>query len=167
MHPLLWSVMLLRITGPVGRCGDFLPNAQIPGFDVAADTQVTDEPRITTYLCDSTNSQQTAAILSRMRVEPDLIIDDGLHAEDAQIATLKNFYPALRPGGLYVVEDVWPDNVENILEQLKQLDPGCPFFVDRSRGRCFAIVIRRPREESWVRRLLRSLSAGPAPGLSD
>jgi hypothetical protein len=89
-----------------------------------------------------------------MQVEPDLIIDDGLHTKEAQIATLKNFYPALRPGGLYVVEDVSPDHIKNILEELKQFDPGSQSFVGRSLGEWVAIVIRKPREESWIRGLL-------------
>ena len=38
----------------------------------------------------------------------DIIIDDGCHRADAQLATWRNFYPALKPGGMYFIEDVWP-----------------------------------------------------------
>jgi cephalosporin hydroxylase len=90
-------------------------------------------------------------LLKQIQTAPDVIIDDGLHTKEAQIATLRNFFPALRAGGLYVVEDVWPDSVPEILENLARLHPGCPFFVDRSSGAWVAIVIRKPKTEpSWT-----------------
>jgi hypothetical protein len=135
-----------RAGGSLRAWRDFLPNAQIHGLDVDPDAQVTDEPRITTYLCDTTNTPQSAAALQRMLLPADLIIDDGLHTKEAQIATLRNFYPALRAGGLYIIEDVWPENVDDILNALEQIEGGGPSFVDRSWGQCVAIVIRRPAE---------------------
>ncbi len=38
----------------------------------------------------------------------DIIIDDGLHTPLAQAKTLDNFYPSLKSGGSYFIEDVWP-----------------------------------------------------------
>ena len=35
-----------------------------------------------------------------------MIIDDGSHVAEDQLATLRNFYPALRPSGFYFIEDV-------------------------------------------------------------
>jgi hypothetical protein len=80
-----------------------------------------------------------------MQTAPDVIIDDGLHTKESQIATLRNFFPALRMGGLYIVEDVFPDSVSEIIENLARLYPGCPHFVDQSTGSWFAIVIRKPQ----------------------
>jgi SAM-dependent methyltransferase len=37
----------------------------------------------------------------------DLIVDDGAHEWDAQLLTLTNVYPHLRPDGLYVIEDIY------------------------------------------------------------
>ncbi len=37
---------------------------------------------------------------------PDVVIDDGSHRWADQIATLKFLFPALAPGGLYIVEDL-------------------------------------------------------------
>jgi hypothetical protein len=86
---------------------------------------------------------------------PDLIIDDGLHVEAAQIATLRNFFPALRPGGLYVVEDVLETAVPGVMEALQTIDPECDFFVDRSWGECVAIVARKPTGENMASRTRR------------
>lgn len=36
----------------------------------------------------------------------DIVIDDGSHKSRDIVATFKHFYPRLRPGGLYVVEDL-------------------------------------------------------------
>jgi hypothetical protein len=140
-----------RPGGSLRAWRDFLPNAQIHGVDIAPDTQLAHEPRITTHVCDSTYSQQTRSLLEQIQPAPDVIIDDGLHTKEAQIATLRNFFPALRAGGLYVVEDVCPDSVPEILEDLARLHPGCPFFVDLSTGAWVAIVIRKPQTEpSWI-----------------
>jgi hypothetical protein len=132
-----------RTGGSLRAWREFLPNAQIYGLDVNHEAQLKGEPRITTYLCDSTDSAQAEEVLKRLQPQPDVIIDDGLHTKEGQIATLKNFYPALRVGGLYFIEDVWPESIEPILEELKELDPESPSFVDRSWGQCVAIVIRR------------------------
>src|SRR6516164_1770982 len=76
---------------------DFFPNAEVHGVDVAPDTRIDSEPRITTHLCDSSNPNQVAAMLTAIALLiPDLIIDDGLHTASAQIATFRNFFPALR-----------------------------------------------------------------------
>jgi hypothetical protein len=140
-----------RPGGSLRAWRDFLPNAEIHGVDIAPDTELAEELRITTHVCDSTNSQQTELLLKQIQTAPDVIIDDGLHTKQAQIATLRNFFPALRGGGLYVIEDVFPDASQEILENLARFHPSCPFFVDRSCGFVVAIVIRKPETEpSWI-----------------
>ena len=135
---------------------DFLPNAAVHGVDVAADTQFTGEGRITTHLCDSRDTEQSAAMLRSIApLVPDLIIDDGLHVEAAQVATLRNFFPALRPGGLYVVEDVLETAIPGIMEALQTIDRECDFFVDRSWGECVAIIVRKPTGENMASRTRR------------
>eukprot|EP01062_Namystynia_karyoxenos_P061054 TRINITY_DN5296_c0_g1_i2.p1 TRINITY_DN5296_c0_g1~~TRINITY_DN5296_c0_g1_i2.p1 ORF type:complete len:427 (+),score=46.01 TRINITY_DN5296_c0_g1_i2:78-1358(+) len=56
-------------------------------------------------------SQESPETLQRVRdaVGPrglDIIVDDGSHDSDHQIRTLHGLWPALRPGGLYVIEDL-------------------------------------------------------------
>jgi hypothetical protein len=130
----------------------------VHGIDIAADTQIAGETRITAHLCDASNGGQVATVLKAIApLVPDIIIDDGLHSASAQIATLRNFFPALRASGLYVVEDVIPSNVPAILCEIERIDPGCDFFVDMSLGECVAIVIRkttpgekRGRASEWI-----------------
>lgn len=86
---------------------DYFPNAAIHGVDVQPDTMIVGEERITTALCDSTDAAAVKAYLDRSPTF-DVIIDDGVHHPDLQLKTLTNFYPALKPGGIYVIEDVEP-----------------------------------------------------------
>lgn len=61
--------------------------------------------------CDSMSSKE---VISAMRALNcgyntfDIIIDDGAHWPEANRLTLNNFFPYLKSGGTYVIEDVWP-----------------------------------------------------------
>lgn len=41
----------------------------------------------------------------------DVVIDDGSHEIEEQLLTFGWYYPKLKPGGLYVVEDLGPEGV--------------------------------------------------------
>lgn|SRR5574341_22124 len=86
---------------------DYFSRALVYGVDVQPDTMIIGEDRIATALCDSTNADAVAAYLSRSSGF-DIIVDDGLHTPDAQMKTLRNFYPSLLLNGFYVIEDVEP-----------------------------------------------------------
>jgi hypothetical protein len=140
-----WGAKNYRPGASLRAWREFLPNAFVYGVDVAPDTQFADEARLKAFLCDSTDTEQVNRFFSRIApAVPDLIVDDGLHEAKAQIKTLKNFLPFLRPGGLYVLEDVAPNDVSAILSKLSHTFPGYPHFVDRRSEPWVAIVIRRP-----------------------
>lgn len=88
---------------------DYFSQAMIYGGDVADDCMF-EEERIKTFQFDSTDRQACDAALGAL--EFDVIIDDGLHTLEAQLATLKNLWHRLKHGGLYVIEDVmYPDHM--------------------------------------------------------
>jgi hypothetical protein len=98
-----------RPGGSLRAWRDYFPNANVHGVDVQPDTQFS-EPRITTHLCDSADPAQVEALFTRLNdLRLDVIIDDGSHWDANQLATLRNFYPHLREGGLYFVEDLHPE----------------------------------------------------------
>jgi cephalosporin hydroxylase len=139
-----WGAENYRPGGSLRAWRDFLPAAEIHGVDVAPDTQFSDEPRIHTHLCDSRNAAEIAALFARIApVRPDLIIDDGLHEAAAQLQTLRNFFPYLCAGGLYVIEDVLPEEVLMVTAELSSIVGGSPFFVDNRAEPWAAIVIRK------------------------
>ena len=76
---------------------DYFPKARIYGADVNQDCMI-EENRIQTFICDSTSESLDMSF--------DIIIDDGLHTFEAQSKTFSNFYPLLRRGGFYFIEDI-------------------------------------------------------------
>jgi hypothetical protein len=86
---------------------EYFPSSQIYGLDVQTDTLNARDrtARIIVDLCDSTNAVDVAKTMTCFP-DFDIVIDDGSHLVPNQLATLKNFYPYVRPGGFYIIEDV-------------------------------------------------------------
>lgn len=103
---------------------DYLPNATVYGVDVAPDCML-EEERIVTKHADSRSSAQLEAALGDLTF--DMVIDDGLHAHDAQISTLLNLFEKVKPGGYYVVEDVYPGSP--FFDHLERLKLDVPWFT--------------------------------------
>lgn len=117
-----------RPGGSLRAWRDYFPAARIVGVDVQADTQFKDE-RISTYICDSTDAAAAGALVARLGGF-DVIIDDGSHDADDQLATLANFFPALRQFGLYFIEDI--DSRSPLFRNPRLIEPvisGAPFFT--------------------------------------
>ena len=82
---------------------DYFPNGKIVGIDVQPDTQFV-EDRIETFLSDSGDKARLDQVLGDRMF--DIIIDDGLHWDEKQVATLENLWCRVKPGGYYIIEDV-------------------------------------------------------------
>jgi Methyltransferase domain len=83
----------------------FGPQAQIYGVDI--------EPACRAYECDGVRifigDQADRNFWRRLRQEGltlDIVIDDGGHQTQQQIASFEELLPSLRPGGVYLCEDV-------------------------------------------------------------
>jgi cephalosporin hydroxylase len=67
---------------------------------ISRKTACSREERITTHLCDSTDYR---SVQVWMRECPnlffDVVIDDGSHYDQHQLATLTNLWPRVKPGG--------------------------------------------------------------------
>jgi hypothetical protein len=76
----------------------------------------------------------------------DIVIDDGSHVIDEQLTAFRLLERKLAPGGLYVIEDIWPH--ENALRLQREI-PGSE-VIDRRhvKGRPddIMLVYRRPHE---------------------
>jgi hypothetical protein len=84
---------------------DVLPNALIFGADV--DKRVLfEEDRIKTFYVDQTDLKSFDELGKHLEEKFDLIIDDGLHAPNANIATLSFALERLKSGGRLVIEDI-------------------------------------------------------------
>jgi hypothetical protein len=89
----------------------YFPFASIIGCDIE-DRQTLQGGRIRIHQLDQSSEAQLIT-LAETEGPFDIIIDDGSHVNSHQILTAQVLLPHVKPGGLYVVEDVqtsyWPE----------------------------------------------------------
>jgi hypothetical protein len=86
---------------------EFLPNATIYGADIDRGI-LFDDDRIKTFFVDQTDMASLDDLSQAVPDDLDLVIDDGLHCPDANLATLLFSLKKLRVGGWVVIEDIAP-----------------------------------------------------------
>lgn len=103
--PELGGVVDRRVASPSAAMWQaYFPQARIFGFDIS-DFAHLESPRFTFVRGDSGE----AADLRRLAAAGegfDVIIDDGSRASYHQQLALRILFPCLRPGGLYIIEDL-------------------------------------------------------------
>lgn len=82
----------------------------VSGLDIY-DKSSLDEPRLRTFMGSQADPEFLIALADR--IGPlDIVIDDGSHLSADVILSFRTLFPLLRPGGLYVIEDLqtsyWP-----------------------------------------------------------
>ena len=100
---------------------DFLPKAAIYGADIDRDILFTEE-RIKTFFVDQTDLSSFEDLGRQVGDRLDLIIDDGLHCPNANLAVLLFALKKLKPGGWFVVEDI-PDAALPVWQVVAALVP--------------------------------------------
>jgi hypothetical protein len=102
---------------------DYFKNAQIYGADIDKNI-LFQEDRIKTYYVDQLNTPSIETMWKRIGIQNfDIIIDDGLHANDANINFFINSFDKLKKNGIYIIEDVSIYRINNIMEKLKKFNP--------------------------------------------
>ncbi|MBV8188761.1 MAG: tetratricopeptide repeat protein [Alphaproteobacteria bacterium] len=135
--------------GSLRAWGEFFPHAIIHGIDVQPDTQFHDDGRILTFLCDSTDATQVDHWRQSVKAKSfDIIIDDGSHQLNDQIATLQNFFPLLKTNGTYIVEDVIPGGIFNHVDKIKAICGDSPFFFAGPHNNPLVITKAKPIAKS-------------------
>ena len=84
---------------------DFFPRAQIFGIDIV-DTSEHQTERIHTFVADQADRAQLQRFIDTHGSGFDLIIDDGGHTMEQQQTSFGFLFPHLRPGGIYIIEDI-------------------------------------------------------------
>ncbi len=83
---------------------EYFPEARIHGLDIS-DFSWFSHPRFTFHRCDMDVRANIAA--ARAEIPPlDIVIDDASHASHHQQNAFLEIFPQLRPGGLYIIEDL-------------------------------------------------------------
>ncbi|MGA3046143.1 MAG: hypothetical protein ABSD67_05945 [Terracidiphilus sp.] len=92
---------------------DFFPHALVFGADIDQEVLFEDD-RIRTFYCDQLNSAAIRDLWSQpsLRTPLDIIIDDGLHTFEGNVSFLSGSLERIRPGGIYIVEDILEDTIK-------------------------------------------------------
>jgi hypothetical protein len=108
--------------------GDYFPNGHITGFDID-DFSAVKRDRLRIIRGDQSNREDLARLALPDGKLYDVIIDDGSHASHHQQISLGYLFKFVKPGGLYIIEDMrWqPPKLEpsdatktlTVLENLK------------------------------------------------
>lgn len=83
---------------------EHFPNARIYGADISDFSKLNYE-RFTFTQVDCSNPDDVRRLLD-LGTTFDIVLDDASHASYHQQVTLANLFPALKPGGLFIVEDL-------------------------------------------------------------
>lgn len=109
----------MRRSWPTYRSGnslrmwrDYFENATIHDIDIDPAAMFSDEPRITTHLCNQSSITELHELMTSIGTSPDIIIDDGCHALGPQVISFMALEKYLPKGGIYVIEDILAPNIE-------------------------------------------------------
>jgi hypothetical protein len=84
---------------------DYFPRAVIFGVDIA-DCSEYAEQRVKTFVADQSKRSQLKSFIEASGGDFDILVDDGGHTMIQQQISLGFLFKHVKPGGLYVVEDV-------------------------------------------------------------
>ena len=99
----------------------YFANAEIFGADIDANILFRDD-RIQTFWVDQRDPESIQALWKLVgEITFDIMIDDGLHEGWANICFLKGSFSRLKSGGIYIIEDVVPQDEEQIISFVKSM----------------------------------------------
>jgi hypothetical protein len=134
---------------------DLFPQAFVYGADIDRGI-LFEEDRIQTFYCDQLDKSSIRALWSQPALlsGADIIIEDGLHTFEANVSFLEESLDHLRPGGIYVIEDIGWEDIERWCERLdKVYSKQYPthefaFVVLAKHDDSNVLIIRRPEGEA-------------------
>jgi hypothetical protein len=99
---------------------ELFPHALVYGADIDRDI-LFEEDRIKTFYCDQLDSAAIRDLWSQpvLLGGMDIIIEDGMHTLESSTSFLNGSLERLRPGGIYVIEDVLQETIEKWNDQLE------------------------------------------------
>jgi SAM-dependent methyltransferase len=133
------NTSMLSNMGADGRPGaslrgwnEYFINANVYGADIDRDI-LFDEGRIKTFFCDQTSPRIISDMWNGHFIDKkfDIIIDDGLHEFHANFTFLECSIHKLRPGGIFVIEDLLPHTANMFRECQRELESryGCTIDI--------------------------------------
>lgn len=103
--------------GSLMALADYFESASIVGIDIHLERMIygKEHPRIKAYQMDGTKTA-TAEHIGR---KFDIIIDDGSHLPNHQVASLEVFGAYLKKGGVYIIEDINGAHIDTLRPSLE------------------------------------------------
>ena len=103
-------------TGNSLKCwSEYFPNSIIYAIDIYKHEELNTD-RIITFKADQSNETDLETLISNINGELDIIIDDGSHQGDHQVFSFKFLNKYLSKNGIYVIEDIQPNNIDRFLD---------------------------------------------------
>ncbi len=102
----------------------YLPKARLIGVDINENTKRSEGGRVTIEIGSQADAGFLAAIAEKY--PPTIVVDDGSHQADHMAFTFKHLFPAVLPGGCYVIEDLYihfGTNAKDLLGNAKTSPP--------------------------------------------
>src|SRR4029077_15608726 len=99
---------------------ELFPKALVYGADIDRST-LFEEDRIMTFYCDQLDQQAIRQLWAQpaLRGGMDVIIEDGVHTFEGSVSFLEGSIEQLRPGGIYVVEDIAKEALGRWFDELE------------------------------------------------
>jgi hypothetical protein len=85
---------------------EFFPNANIYGIDINADCKEHETERIKIFIGHQADKKFLDEVLGEIG-SPDIVIDDGSHRPQHQVASMRKIFPHVQHGGTYAIEDIY------------------------------------------------------------
>ena len=102
---------------------DYFVNAQIFGADIDRNI-LFKEDRIETYHVNQLDQESIIKMWNNIKKKDfDLIIDDGLHNYKAALTLFLNSYEKLKKGGIYIIEDLDFEYLDQLKKALEIYNP--------------------------------------------
>ena len=112
---------------------EYFANAQIYGYEYSNDLiknfkRTFNNERITLSNVDVTKKDSIVEAFSKLNILYDIIIEDTTHQFEDQIRVIENTYQYLKPGGIFIIEDIFKSYNEN--DYINRLAPILGEFQD-------------------------------------
>jgi 23S rRNA U2552 (ribose-2'-O)-methylase RlmE/FtsJ len=129
--------------GSIQAWEQYFPNARIIGMDI--NPEPSDWPRRATFVQGDQGDRELLLSLAERFGPFDAVIDDGSHRMDHQRLSFEVLWPHVKPGGLFVIEDIHTSyrdkyQVEGVQTSMAMLIDELPSLVLKGAGDIEAIT---------------------------
>jgi demethylmacrocin O-methyltransferase len=100
---------------------DFFSLADVYGLDNHPEL-LFETDRIKSVFAEQKEETSLLEAIKELGNDFDLIVDDGSHEIEDQLLSFRVFFPIVKAGGIYVIEDVFVENLDKVKTELKDFN---------------------------------------------